>query len=117
MTHWIEAGAVPDLLQEGMTVFIAGITAEPAEILQALSECGDKAAGVRFIAVSVPGTNCFDFSSLHPQAMTTVFFATPENRKSVAAGKVDFIPLQYRAIYDYLENDLPIDMALPNCHR
>ena len=112
MAHWIEAEAVPDLLQEGMTVFIAGVTAEPTEILQALSERGDKAAGVRFIAVSVPGTNCFDFASLHPQAMTTVFFATPENRKSVAAGKVDFIPLQYRAIYDYLENDLPIDIAI-----
>ncbi len=112
MTRWIETGMVPDLLQEGMTVFIAGVTAEPSQILQTLSESGNKVAGVRFVAVSVPGTSRFDFASFHPQAMATVFFATPENRESVRSGKVDFIPLQYRAIYDYLKNELPIDIAI-----
>ena len=95
-----------------MTVFVAGATAEPREILDALSGQGESCAGVRFVSVSLPGINHLDFTSLGDQAQSTAFFATPENRQSIAAGRTDFIPMQYSAIYDYLQRDLPVDVAM-----
>lgn len=112
MTRWIEAGEVADKLEPGMTVFVAGATAEPREILEALARRGDRCAGVRFVSVSVPGMNGVDFSALHPEAKSTAFFATPENRESVSVGRVDFVPLQYRAIFDYLEHELKVDAVI-----
>ncbi len=112
MTRWIEASQVAEKLKPGMTVFVAGATAEPSDILDALARSGDCCAGVRFVSVSVPGMNRVDFSTFHPETKSTAFLATPENRASVAAGRVDYVPLQYRAIYDYLEHDLNIDAVI-----
>jgi len=112
VTQWIQTQDVAGLLRPGMTVFVAGATAEPREILGALSEQGGSCAGVRFVSVSLPGINHVDFTSLNGQAQSTAFFATPENRQSIAAGRTEFIPMQYSAIYDYLERDLPVDIAL-----
>jgi 4-hydroxybutyrate CoA-transferase len=117
MTRWIKAQDVAGLLRPGMTVFIAGGTAEPREILEALSENAECCAGVRFVAISLPGINALDFSSLHAKARSTAFFATPENRESIAAGQTEFIPMQYRAIFDYLERDLAFDIALVQLPR
>ncbi|MBT3558348.1 MAG: acetyl-CoA hydrolase/transferase family protein [Rhodospirillales bacterium] len=112
MTNWVEADQVAELLKPGMTVFVAGATAEPSDILDALGNSGDACAGVHFISISVPGMNGVDFSSFHPDARSTAFFATPQNRDSMAAGRVDYLPLQYRAIYDYLECELDIDAVI-----
>lgn len=112
MTEWINPEQVGDLLKPGMTVFIAGATAEPREILSALAQQGDGCEGVRFISVCVPGMNGGTFSDLHERAQATAFFATRENRQAVASGRIDFLPMQYRSIFDYLENDLNIDVAI-----
>lgn len=37
---------------------------------------------------------------------------TPGLRALHAAGRVDLVPLQYRAIYDWLEREVPVDIAL-----
>jgi len=112
MKCWIEPDQVVSYLEPGMTVFVAGATAEPSEILAALAKQGERCAGVHFISVSIPGMNGFDFSALHPEATSTAFFATPENRASIASGRTDFVPLQYSAIFDYLQKDLKIDAVL-----
>lgn len=112
MTQWIEAGQVSGLLQAGMTVFVAGATAEPREILGALAARSEQCAGVRFVSVSVPGINGVDFSAFHPKTKSTAFLATAQNRKSIAAGRVDFVPLHYSAIFDFLERDMKIDAVL-----
>ncbi|NIM70957.1 MAG: acetyl-CoA hydrolase [Xanthomonadales bacterium] len=112
MTDWIDAHRVADLLRPGMTVFVAGATAEPAGILAALAAEGSRAEGVRFVSVFLPGVNEFDLSALHERARCTAFFATGGNRAALAAGRIDFLPLGYRAIYDYLEHGPPIDVAL-----
>ncbi len=65
-TKWIEAGDVPGLLRPGMTVFVAGATAEPSAIIEALAAAPEASRGVRYVGVSVPGLNNTDFSSLHP---------------------------------------------------
>jgi len=112
ITRWLDAADVGAVLQPGMTVFVAGATAEPREILQALASRGECCAGVRFVSVSVPGINGTDFSSFHPQATSTAFLATAENRQSIAAGRVDFIPMHYSSIYRYLQQELQVDAVL-----
>jgi 4-hydroxybutyrate CoA-transferase len=112
MTSWIEADQVAERLEPGMTVFVAGTGAEPRALLEALSRHGDRCAGVRFVSVPIPGINGIDFSSYHADTRSTAFFATPENRDSIASGRVDFVPLQYRAIFDYLAHDLPVDVVM-----
>lgn len=112
MTRWIDADQVAEKLAPGMTVFVAGATAEPGDCLDALAKVGVRCAGVRFVSVPVPGMNGVDFSAFHPKTRSTTFFATPQNRESMAAGRVDYLPLQYRAIYDYLERDLDIDLVI-----
>jgi len=112
MTRWIEAAEVGDLLRPGMTVFVAGATAEPCEILGALRDKSECCAGVRFVSVTIPGINHSDFSEFHKQAHCTVFFATTANRQSVAQGRTEFIPMHYSSIYRYLKRELKFDAAM-----
>ncbi len=112
MKRWIEADEVAGFLEPGMTVFVAGATAEPGEILTALQRHSDRCAGVHFVSISIPGINGADFSALHPEAKSTAFFATPENRASIDSGRTDFVPMQYSAIFDYLKFDLDVDTVL-----
>ena len=112
MTQWIEAEDVAGLLKTGMTVFVAGATAEPREMLQSLATRGEQCAGVRFVSISVPGINGVDFSAFHHQAKSTAFLATAQNYKSIVAGRVDFVPLHYSAIFDYLKHEMKIDVVL-----
>ncbi len=112
MKRWVDADEVAGFLEPGMTVFVAGATAEPSEILAALQRQPDRCAGIHFVSVSIPGINGFDFSKLHPEARSTAFFATPQNRESISADRTKFVPLQYSAIFDFLENDLKIDAVL-----
>jgi 4-hydroxybutyrate CoA-transferase len=112
MMHWIEADEVAGVFEPGMTVFVAGATAEPGQILDALQRHADSCAGVHFVSVSIPGINAVDFSALHPKARSTAFFATPENRASIASGRVEFMPMQYSAIFNYLKHELKVDAVL-----
>ena len=117
MTNWIDADKAVEHLEPGMTVFIAGATAEPGMMLEALGRHAERCAGVRFVSVSIPGINRVDFSDWHTEAKCTAFFATPENRRAIASGCIDFVPLQYRAIFDYLAHDLRVDLVLVQLPR
>ena len=102
MTKWIEADEVVQQLRPGMTVFVAGATAEPGAILEALDRNPERCAGIRFVSVSIPGINDVDFSRLHDDCKATAFFATQGNRDAIASGRIDFMPMHYRSIFDYL---------------
>jgi 4-hydroxybutyrate CoA-transferase len=112
MTQWIKAGQVAGLLKPGMTVFVAGATAEPREILGALALQHESCAGVRFVTVSVPGINHTDFSALHPEALSTAFLVTAQTSEAIANGRIDFIPMHYSAIYDFLKHEMKFDAVL-----
>ncbi len=112
MTKWIDADGVVKHLKPGMTVFVAGATAEPSTILDALRRNPDCCAGVRFVSTSIPGINNVDFSAFHVDCKSTAFFATPGNRDAIASNSVDFLPMQYRSIFDYLSRDQKFDVVL-----
>ncbi len=117
MKRWVDVDEVAGFLEPGMTVFVAGATAEPREILDALQRHADRCAGIHFVSVSIPGINGSDFSALHPEAKSTAFFATSENSVSIASGRTDFVPLQYHAIFDFLAHDLRVDIVLVQLPR
>lgn len=112
MMRWIDADEAARILEPGMTVFVAGATAEPREILESLQGEQDCCAGVHFVSVSIPGINGGDFSALHPEARSTAFFATDGNRASIQEGRTEFIPLNYSAIFDYLKHERQFDAVL-----
>ncbi len=102
---------IPALLKPGYRVFVGGGAVEPKELVRALEAAPEGGAGVTFIQSIVPGLTRTDFSAFHPDARITTFFMTPQTQAAYAAGKVDFVPMQIRAISDYLV-ETRIDVAL-----
>ncbi|MCG8696214.1 MAG: hypothetical protein MI806_33775 [Minwuiales bacterium] len=112
MTKWVQPDVVPKLLRPGMTVFVAGAGNEPLSLIDALKAEPTASAGVRYVALMVPGINDTDYTALHAETRLTVFFATPTLRDGLDTGRIDFVPMQYRAIHDYLSDGIEIDLAL-----
>lgn len=111
MPATIPAETWPDLLRLGMTVYAPGCGGESAVLLQALAAKAECAAGVTFTGVWIPGVNRFDFAGLHETARSRLFFLAPEFRESFSAGRADYLPIPYSAIYKLLERTT-IDIAL-----
>ncbi|MFZ5653757.1 MAG: acetyl-CoA hydrolase/transferase family protein [Pseudomonadota bacterium] len=112
MPRWIQAAEVGALLRPGMTVFVAGGAAEPRAIGRALRAQPEASAGVTYVGAVFPGARPTPFADLHPDARLLTCMLTPGLRELYAAGRVGLVPLQYRAIYDWLERALEPDIAL-----
>lgn len=111
MPATIPAHAWPDLLRPGMTVYAPGCGGESPVLLEALRAKPACAASVTFTGVWIPGVNRFDFAALDETARARLFFLAPEFRESFAAGRADYLPIPYSAIYPLLERT-KIDIAL-----
>ena len=112
MPRPIAAAEWPALLRAGMTVYAPGVGGESPLLVEALRAAPHAAAGVRFTGVWLPGINRIDYAGLHPEARATAFFLTPDIRETFAAGRVDYLPLAYSAIFDHLATREPVDLAL-----
>jgi acyl-CoA hydrolase len=99
------------LMQPGMHVYVPGCSAESLALAAALEADPERAAGVSFVGVWVPGINRFDYASLHPEARSVAFFVPPECRASFMAGRLQFYPMPYTRIYGLLTERLPCDIA------
>ena len=98
----VSAAALAGLLEPGMRVFVAGSSNEPHALAEALREMPDAARGVTFLQFPLPVLNRTDFSAMHAEANMVTFFLTPELRDSYAAGRVQFVPMHMRDVFDYL---------------
>ena len=107
----IDASAVPGLLRSGMRVFVAGSTNEPQGLVDAIGRQAACASGVTFLQFPLPGLNRTDFSALHPQADMVAFFLTPALRDGHGAGRVRYLPMHMRNVFDYLRAT-DLDVAL-----
>ncbi len=111
MPHWIAAEEVPDLLRAGDRVFVAGGAAEPRYLGQALRARPQASAGVSYVGAVLPGIRASPFADLHPDARLATCMLTPGLRDLYTRGRIDLVPLPYRAIYDWLERT-PFDLAM-----
>lgn len=106
--------ATPDeavaLLRPGMTVFMAGMAAEPLGIRAAFVRNPAAAEGVRFVGALLPGMNDFDYAALHPTATSLSGFVSPSQRPSFEAGRHQLVHASYGGFADVVAG-LAIDVA------
>jgi 4-hydroxybutyrate CoA-transferase len=101
---------LPALLAPGQRIFLGAASNEPEGLLTALAAAPDAARGVTFIQFPLAALNHHDPSSFGEGARLETFFMAPQLAKGLAAGRVAFLPMQMRAIHDYLSRT-PIDLA------
>ncbi len=110
MADYIDEATFVKLFSPGQRVYVGGSANEPRGLIDILESYPDCVSGVTFIQQPLV-INDRDLSGLGPGCRQVTFFMTPALRQGYASGRVDFIPMQMRAIYGYLEQG-PIDIAL-----
>jgi 4-hydroxybutyrate CoA-transferase len=95
-----------NLLVPGQRVFVAGSSNEPTGLLQAMAEL-DLPERLNFIQFPIAGLNGVDFTAWNDSANLTTFFMTPTLAKADAA-RVHYLPMQMRAVFDYLAKDVDV---------
>jgi 4-hydroxybutyrate CoA-transferase len=94
------------LLRPGQRIFVAGSVNEPSGLLELLRR-GPLPERLHFIQFPIAGYNRHDFTAYHPSAEFTTFFMTPQ-LKQADPTRLHFLPMQMRAVYDYLAQDVDV---------
>ena len=100
-----------ELLTPGATVYVSGSTSEPRGLLNIVENSGISAAGIRWIQFPIGAVNQVDLSALTADATQDTFFMSPSLKDGFAAGRVNFVPMHMRTVFDFLK-DQAIDVAL-----
>lgn len=79
--------------------------------VEAIKADPERARGVDFVGVFIPGVNTTDYSVLAPEARVTSTFVTPSLAESFAAGRVSFLPKSYSGFARWLAAN-PLDVAV-----
>lgn len=115
----VDAIEVGGLLRPGMRVWVAGSSNEPRALVEGLKQACERdpatAEGVTFLQFPFPGMNRFDFSSLGAATRMEAFFLTRDLRAGHASGRVQYVPMHMRHVYDYLARG--VDLACIQCTR
>ena len=95
------------LFKDGDLVYVAGISGEPAALVDALEpDCS-----LRFVQQPFGALNKTDFSLVGKDSIQESYFLTPALQDGFDEGRVKFVPMQLRALFDYLSS-LQFDKAL-----
>jgi acyl-CoA hydrolase len=95
--------ALKKLMRPGMEVFVAGCAGESQALLNTLTSNSHLARGVRFTGVQIPTVNRFSYAELTPSTRQRCFFLSPELRAAFKHQRVEYLPLSYTAIWQWLE--------------
>lgn len=106
-----DIGAVVDALPTRGRVFLQGAASEPRRLHAALADRPDKAAGLTFVAASVPGLNALDWTDLHPTARGEGVFLSDAWRRGFDAGRYALRSLTYFQMFDWLKRT-PLNAAV-----
>jgi acyl-CoA hydrolase len=107
-----EMRALTDALRPGQRVFVAGLTAESALLRAALEHAPERADGVEFTSIQLPGVDHTDYLGLHPRARTQAFFMTPQARAGLATQRCTLHAMDYSGIARHLRSAAPFDCAI-----
>ena len=93
-------------LHSGQRIYVAGSSNEPTGLLRdlAASALPEK---LEFIQFPLPGLNQTDFTQFNDTASVTTFFMSSALAKGDAA-RVNYLPMQMRATYDYLATNVDV---------
>ena len=94
-----------------MRVFVHAGPSECMAFVDAIRADPERARGVDFVGVFIPGINSIDYSALAPDARVTSTFVTPALSKGFAAGRVKFLPKAYSGFARTLAAN-PVDLAV-----
>lgn len=98
-----------DEFRPGLRVLVHAGPAESAALHTLLRENPDRAAGVTFCGLFIPGLSRFDYAGLHTGARAETLFANPALTKD----RLDLLPIHYSLWPGHLER-CPVDLALLN---
>ena len=99
------------LLTPGATIYVGGSCAEPRGILDAMTGMGLEVPDISYIQQPLGAVNQRDLSTLSPGASQRTFFMTPFLQDGLAVGRVEFVPMHMRTIFDHLQGSA-IDVAI-----
>lgn len=99
------------LLSPGMRVLLHAGPAECLGLRAALVADPERAAGVTFTGLFVPGVNDFDYAGLTPTTRVESLFVAPCARASFEAGRLDLLPIHYSSYPRHLARH-PADLAI-----
>lgn len=100
-----------DLLTPGLRVLLHAGPAESPDFRAALLADPERASGVTFAGLFIPGLNTFDYASLTPTTRLETLFVSPAMRGSFDAGRLDHLPINYAAYPSFLARH-PVDLAI-----
>lgn len=108
MPQWMEAEALVDLLEPGMTVALTGAVNEPLCLTAVLRDHPAASRGVRYVATLLPGLPAF---APPGESRLLTFFLAPELQPAADEGRIHFLPMHYRDQWDFLL-ELRADLVL-----
>ena len=95
-----------ELLAPGQRIFVAGSSNEPTALLEAMAQM-QLPEDLHFLQFPIAGLNGVDFTTWNDSADLTTFFMTPTLAKADVQ-RVHYLPMQMRAVFDYLAKDLDV---------
>ena len=101
-----------DELRAGERVFVPTLSAESALLHDELRADPERARGVTFCGVQLPGIDRIDYLALHPQARQRAYFMSPAVRSGLAQGRAELLSLDYLGIARHLLDEAPVDLAI-----
>ena len=112
MPQTITSSDLAQLFRPGMRVAVPGGVGEPTGLAELLRAVPDAARGVTFHQFPLPSLNQFDYSSLHPDARMRVPFVAPHLIEAQKAGRVQFMPMHMREVFEYFAREPTFDFLL-----
>jgi 4-hydroxybutyrate CoA-transferase len=100
-----------DLLHPGSVVYVAGSCGEPRGLLDIIAAQGGNLREIDYIQFPIGAVNQHDLSALTADSTQQSFFMAPTLQDGLKAGRVRFIPMHMRTVFDYLCSTR-IDVAL-----
>ena len=97
---------VTNKLRSGQRIYVAGSSNEPTGLLRDLA-ASELPENLEFIQFPLPGLNQTDFTQFNDTASVTTFFMSSALAKGEAA-RVNYLPMQMRATYDYLATNVDV---------
>lgn len=97
---------VTNNLRSGQRIYVAGSSNEPTGLLRDLA-ASELPENLEFIQFPLPGLNQTDFTQFNDTASVTTFFMSSALAKGEAA-RVNYLPMQMRATYDYLATNVDV---------